>query len=246
MGAAYVYRWNGTSWLERQELTASDRAIGDYFGCSVSISGDTLIVGAYGADSTMGAAYIYKWNGSNWLERQELMASDRAIADQFGISVSISSGSLIAGANGANGSKGAAYIYQWNGLSWLERRELTSADRVVADAFGSSVSISGDIAIAGMYGDDSFKGSACVFKEGGLNWIEERRLLATDGIAGDYFGFSVSNSGDTSLIGAYRENGNKGAAYIFRSCPSADLNGDCKVDFTDLATFAGWWMYGTD
>ncbi|NIQ88106.1 MAG: hypothetical protein GWN93_03075, partial [Deltaproteobacteria bacterium] len=71
----------------------SDGAAEDYFGTSVSISGDVALVGADGNDDKgddSGSAYVFRWNGSSWVEEQKLLASDGAAYDWFGESVSIS------------------------------------------------------------------------------------------------------------------------------------------------------------
>jgi hypothetical protein len=113
-GSIYVYKWNGSSWDETK-LLASDGAAGDFFGYSLSVSGDKAIVGAYiDADNGLnsGSAYIFNWNGSSWIETK-LLASDGAAADYFGFDVTISGDTAIVGAkeDADNGSKsGSAYI----------------------------------------------------------------------------------------------------------------------------------------
>jgi hypothetical protein len=234
-GSAYIFKWDGTSWVEQAKLLPSDGAAYDYFGWSVSISGDLAIVGAFyddanGVDS--GSAYIFKWDETNWVEQQKLLASDGAKGDEFGISVSISGDLAIAGAygNDANGSNsGSAYIFKWNGTGWIQQTKLLASDGVADDLFGYSVSISGDLAIAGAYGDDdngSLSGSAYIFKWDGTSWVEQQKLLASDGAAEDYFGYSVSISGDLAIAGAYLDgdNGNfSGSAYIFVPVGTGEL-----------------------
>lgn len=107
----------GTVWLERQKLLASDGATLDYFGRSVSISGDYAIVGACYDDDNgdySGSAYIFKCDGSGWVQQQKLLASDGAAKDLFGCSVSISGDFAIVGAHKGDGSvtdSGSAYIF---------------------------------------------------------------------------------------------------------------------------------------
>ena len=63
-GAAYVYVRSGTSWTQQAQLAASDGATVDYFGRSLAISGDTIVVGADQAEvpgvSDAGAAYVFE------------------------------------------------------------------------------------------------------------------------------------------------------------------------------------------
>ena len=104
---------------EFQILTASDKAGGDYFGWSVSISGNVAIIGAYyaspGGTTNAGKAYIFRYNGTSWIEEAILIASDKAAGDNFGRSVSISGNVAIVGANRADPDgttdAGEAYIF---------------------------------------------------------------------------------------------------------------------------------------
>jgi hypothetical protein len=220
-GSAYIYKYINGAWNETK-LTASDGAAGDSFGLSVSISDDglTAIVGANGDDDD-GSAYIYKYINSAWNETK-LTASDGAASDSFGYSVSISDDGLtaIVGANGDDSSRGSAYIYNYNSGVWNETK-LTASDGAAYDYFGYSVSISGDglTAIVGANGDDSSRGSAYIYNYNSGVW-NETKLTASDGAAYDYFGYSVSISGDglTAIVGAYRDDDNgtdSGSAYIF-------------------------------
>ena len=145
------------------KILASDKQADDWFGYSVSISGDTAIVGAHGKDTggaDAGAAYIYQYNGSTWVEQAKLQASDKETNDWFGrsVSISISGDTAIVGARyektGGNDA-GAAYIYQYNGSTWAEQAKLQASDKQAGDLFGFSVSISGDTAIVGARHEDT-------------------------------------------------------------------------------------------
>ena len=227
-GAAYIFKRSGTNWAEETKLLASDPQATDFFGYSVSISGDYAIVGAYNQDagaSDAGAAYIFKRSGTSWAEETKLLASDAEANDWFGRSVSISGDYAIVGAyrEGAGGiDAGAAYIYKRSGSSWTQEAKLRASDPQAGDIFGYSVSISGDYAIVGAVFEDaggSNAGAAYIFKRSGTSWVEETKLLASDADAGDQFGVSVSISGDYAIVGAVFEDAggsNAGAAYIFK------------------------------
>ena len=117
-GSAYVYRFDGTTWVEEQKLLASDGEAGDTFGDSVSISGEVVVVGATGGDDNggdFGSAYVFRYDGVTWVEEQKLLPSNGEAGDDFGVSVSTSEGLAIVGAflHDDNGfSSGAAYVYQ--------------------------------------------------------------------------------------------------------------------------------------
>ncbi len=166
------------NWDEIIKTAASDRTASDYFGYSVSISGDYAIVGAYSEDhdasggnemSNAGSAYIFKKDEGgtdNWGQLQKITASDRAVSDYFGISVSISVDYVIVGAyyedHDANGENemdnaGSAYIFkkdQGGTDNWGQLQKITASDRAIEDRFGRSVSISDDYTIVGAYYED--------------------------------------------------------------------------------------------
>ena len=253
-GSAYIFKRDGTNWSQQAKLLASDGAAGDCFGDS-SISGDTAIVGAgqyYTHTSGTGKAYIFKFDGTSWVEQAKLLASDGAASDYFGASVSISGDYAIVGAsadddNGFN--SGSAYIFKRDGTSWSEQAKLLASDGAADSYFGALVSISGDYAIIGAHlgdGNEVDSGSAYIFKRYGETWSEQAKLVASDGAEGDYFGIFVSISGDYAIAGAYSDDDNgsiSGSAYIFkRVCPTADISGDCRVDWVDFATMAGQWL----
>jgi hypothetical protein len=228
-GSAYVFRWNGSSWLQQQKLLPSDGANADSFGVSVSVSGDVAVVGAFADDdngSDSGSAYVFRWNGSSWAQHQKLLPSDGAAADYFGVSVSVSGDVAVVGAclDNDNGTfSGSAYVFRWNGSTWVQEQKLLASDGATEDRFGYSVSVSGDVAVVGAWNDNvdgSLSGSAYVFRwNPGApgSWVQEQKLLASDGAASDHFGESVSVSGDVAVVGAYHgADTNSGLAYVFR------------------------------
>jgi len=228
-GSAYVYKYINASWSQTQKLTASDGVASDFFGRSVSISGDglTAIVGADGDDdrgTNSGSAYIYKYINASWSQTQKLTASDGAASDGFGYSVSISGDGLtaIVGAYRDNSSTGAAYIYKYINNAWTQQK-ITASDRAVGDVFGWSVAISDDglTAIVGAYRDILSSGSAYIYKYNNGAWSQTQKLTASGGAANDYFGYSVSISGNglTVIVGAYEDDDkgtNSGSAYIYK------------------------------
>jgi hypothetical protein len=225
-GRAYIFERNkgGTNnWGQVKMLLPSDTVQFDGFGVSVSISGDTAIV----CDpENKGSVYIFERNtggADNWGEVKKITASDGAVLDNFGYSLSISNDIVVIGAFNDDNGKGSAYIYERNrgGMNnWGEVKKLTASDGAANDQFGISVSISVDTVIVGASGDDNSKGSAYIFKRntGGIdNWGQVKKLTASDGAAGDEFGYSVSISGDTAIVGSVGDDNVKGSAHIFAS-----------------------------
>jgi len=227
------------SFGEIKKLTASDGTAGDIFGNSVSVSGDVVVVGASRDDSGEGSAYVFakdQGGTNNWGEVQKLTASDGTSFDFFGGSVAISGDVIVVGAglgNGAVSQSGSAYVFakDQGGLNnWGEVKELTASDGAFVDQFGFSVSISGDIIVVGAIDDDdtgTSSGSAYIFAKdlGGTdNWGEVKKLTASNAAASDRFGFSVSVSGNTIVVGSIFGDGavsNSGSAYVF----AKDLGG---------------------
>ncbi len=207
-GAAYVFVRNGTNWSQQAYLKASNTAGGDYFGYSVSISGDTIVVGAASEDSSSqgvngdqnnnntfnaGAAYIFVRSGTNWSQQAYLKASNPGINDEFGACVSISGDTAVVGAEG----------------------EASNATGVNGNQSDNSA---------------SYAGAAYVFVRSGTNWSQQAYLKASNTAANDEFGLTLAVSDDTVVVGAHHEdsdgigiNGNQsnptaedsGAAYIF-------------------------------
>ncbi len=228
-GSAYVFvRDSLGSWSQQAKLLASDGADYDAFGCSVSISGDIAVVGAK-ADgdngSSSGSAYVFiRDSFGAWNQQAKLLASDGATSDLFGWSVAVSGETAVIGAinNDSNGNgvpSGAAYVFNRDSSNnWNQQIKLFSED---SSDFGYSVSISGDTITIGSPHDNSLisYGSAYVFiRDSFGTWSQQAKLLASDGADYDYFGYSVSISGDIAVIGAMYDDDNgssSGSAYVF-------------------------------
>ena len=221
-GSAYVFTRSGSVWTQQQKLTASDAATDDRFGISVSISGDTAVVGSYLDDTTVsngGSVYVFTRSGSVWTQQQKLTGSANGVDDWVGYSVAISGDTVIAG-TGTDAE--LAYVFTRSGSVWTEQQKLTSSDGAASNSgFGYAVAISGDTAIVGAFVDDM--GSASVFTRSGGVWTEQQKLAAADGAPNDQFGASVAISGDTAIVGAQLDDTaaglDAGSSYIFnRSC----------------------------
>ena len=265
-GAAYIFQVDADShWGQVAKLTAADATAFDEFGNSVSTTGDTAIVGAHRsneADTLSGSAYIFRrdFGGpDNWGEVVELTGSDTAAFDGFGRSVSISGDTALVGAWGnedGGTESGSAYIFQRDvggTENWGQVAKLNPSDPTGADFFGWSLSLSGDTALVGAWGVDDYgfeSGAAYIFQRdfgGPENWGQVVKLTASDSDVLDWFGFSVSLSGDTAFVGALSNNDacpdniscNSGSAYIFqRDFGGPDNWGEvAKLTASDAAKF---------
>jgi len=247
-GSAYVFIRNGDLWSQQAKLTAADAAADDEFGISVSISGDSAIIGAWHDDDTgsdSGSAYVFVRTGTIWTQQAKLTATDGAPTDLFGSSVSISGDTVVIGSSGDNDggiSSGSVYVFVRTAGVWTQQAKLTAADAAAFDEFGISVSIDGDTVVIGSTGDDEkgiSSGSVYVFVRTAGVWIQQAKLTAIDGAAFDFFGNSVSISGNTVVIGAYLDDdagSGSGSAYVFVRSGVAWTE-QFKLTAADAATF---------
>jgi hypothetical protein len=227
-GSAYVYVRNPNgSWTQQARLVASDGAANDYLGLSVAIEGDTILVGAYGHDTsgltTAGAAYVFTRSGTTWTQAAKIVSPTPKTQENFGWSVGLDGGSAVIGAIGYGASnQGCAYVFTGAGATWTLQQQIVPTDPAANDQFGRFVAIDADTVIAGApYADISARtdqGAAYVFVRSGSTWTQQQKLTASDGAAGDYFGWGVAIDGDTALAAAPRNDAqatNAGAAYVF-------------------------------
>jgi hypothetical protein len=192
-GSAYIFERGGGSWTQVAKLLASDGGEYDYFGRSVSISGDYAIVGAVGDDDSglgSGSAYIFERSNGSWTQVAKLLASDGTEEDYFSYSVSISGSHAIVGAYRDDDNvrnSGSAYIFECSGGSWTQLAKVLASDGARRDEFGAYVSISDDYAIVGAVADDDNgrnSGSAYIFTlEQPGPWV-----IITDAYTTDEFG----------------------------------------------------------
>lgn len=223
-GAVYIFIKSGNSWIQQQELTASDGAANDAFGRSVAVSedGNTVLVGAFnktvGVNPFNGAAYVFTRNGTTWTQQAELTPTPGGIDLSFGESVSLSADGNTALVGSASGFQ-AAFVFIRIGSIWTQQVELNPSDGAIGLAFGRSVSLSadGNTALVGAYPNPSSNiGAAYVFTRSGTTWTQQQKLTASDGASGDLFGFgSLSGDGNQALIGAPGKNSMTGVAYVF-------------------------------
>lgn len=226
-GSAYVFVRSGTTWTQQAQLIAADGTTGDYFGYSVALSGDTALVGAvWDGDSGYGhrgSAYVFTRSGTSWTQQVKLTAADGAGNDLFGGSVALAGDTALVGAYGDDYEQGSAYVFARSGASWTQEAKLTAVDGEAGDWFGGAVALAGDTALVAACLDNvdanTRQGSAYVFTRSGTTWIQQEKLVASDGASNDRFGDSVALTGDAVLVGAPEddigENMAQGSAYIY-------------------------------
>ncbi|MCA8943681.1 MAG: FG-GAP repeat protein [Planctomycetes bacterium] len=184
-GAVYVFVRTAGAWTQQAYVKASNPDVSDGFGVSVSVSGDTVVVGADREDSaatgvdgdeaddsatSAGAAYVFARSGGSWTQQAYLKASNTDVFDSFGQSVSVDGDTAVVGsryedsdATGVNGDdsnnlslgSGAAYVFVRSGSAWTQQAYLKAANADSFDSFGASVAVSGDTIMVGATAEDS-------------------------------------------------------------------------------------------
>jgi hypothetical protein len=223
-GSTYVFKYDDARWNEVQKILPSDGKAWAYFGHCISIDGNYAIIGAR-CDEFIGAAYIFKLEGTTWVEKQKLVSADGVAGDYFGRSVFINGEYLIVGANSDddNGEdSGSAYIFNFNGSSWIQQEKIKPSDGEPEEEFGNAVYINEDYALIGMQYDDEngmYSGSAYIFKRDEISWIEQLKLIPPDGGYWKQFGNAVFMKDDFAFICSLYDNESglySGSTYIYK------------------------------
>ena len=189
-GSVYVYDLDGTNEVK---ITASDAASADYFGASVAIAHNKIVVGAYLDDAgnnnnltNSGSAYVYNLDGTGEVK---LTASDANLNDVLGISVAIGSNKIVTGSTGDDDdgtNSGSVYVYDLDGTNELK---ITASDGAADARFGVSVAIAHNKIVVGAAYRNTQTGDVYVYN---LDGTGETKITASDAASGDYFGWDVA------------------------------------------------------
>jgi hypothetical protein len=230
------------------KLTAADAAMADYFGFSVAIDGNTIVVGAYGDGSGAvtageGSVYVFRTtNGVAYSQVAKFSATDTAYGDWLGYSVAIDGDTIVVGAPYKSSRTGAAYVFRTSdgGATYGQVAKLKANDGRVRDLFGWSVAISGGTVVVGAY-DAGTSGAAYVYRttDGGATYVT--KLTAGWGAYGDQFGRSVAVDGDTIVCGAPGDRGvgsNSGSVSVLQTTDGgASYDVVAKLTAPDAASY---------
>jgi hypothetical protein len=212
-GTAYIFQQAASGgWTQVAKLLASDASQNSWFGYSVSIEDDYVIVGA----SKANAAYVFHRNGADWTQTAKLTATTGLC---FGEDVSISGDYAIVGSRCEDSHAGAAYVFHRDGENWTQMVRLTDPNGNINNYFGGSAAVSGDYAVVGSFNDGVpyyNAGSVCFFHRNGDSWEYMCKLNASDAAKQDQFGWSAAIDGDYAVVGSIGDGDNDvGAIYIF-------------------------------
>lgn len=226
-GSAYVYKNIGGVWTFQQKLVASDRGPINYFGFTVDVQENTIMVGAYndpkdenGANPVFsaGSVYFFTFNGTQWVQTQKLVSYERASSNWFGNRVKLSGDYAFVGtpreAEDANGMNtmpfaGAVYVLRKTGGIWTHHQKLAAPDRAVQDFFGNNLAADGDHLLISAYREDEDStgqntlmdaGSAYLYKNISGSWQLVQKMHASDRGAGDFYSLRLDIDGDYMMI----------------------------------------------
>ncbi len=248
-GAAYVFVRSGTTWSQQAQLSAADGQSDDWFGCSVGISGDTVVVGAVmdgvGTNFEQGSAYLYLDNGTTWSQQAKLTASNGAQWDRFG-SVAISADTVAAG--DLDRSQGGAYIFTLNkpAITSLYPGDAVPAAAVTISGrnFGASqdtstVTFGGAVATVSSWSDTAIQCSV----PAGLASGEADVVVATSQASSDAQPFTVDDAvpGQPIVSSITPPHALGGAAVTIAGLGFGDTQGTSTVTFAGTtATVSSW------
>ena len=257
--SAYVFTKPGTGWAtatETAKLTASDGVVGDWFGQSVAVDGDTVVVGA-SEDDGSGSAYVFtKAADSVWTDATEtakLTASDGDDFDEFGKSVAVDGDTVVAGAPNNDGY-GSAYVFIKPAAGWDDATQTAKLTPGATDdgaaglagTFGAAVAVDGGTVVVGASAYSGSQGRAYVFTKPSGGWEDAERTaeLATSDAEKNQFGWSVAVDGNTIVVGAHTDDASdsvndSGSVYVFTKATDsvwADATETVKLTATDGAS----------
>jgi hypothetical protein len=226
------------------------------FGTSVSIDGNTLVVGAPGVGAGYANVYPVSPISIGLGQPTTLQPNDGVTGDLFGSSVALSGNTVVIGAplNGQKGTNaGAAYVFVRDPSgNWSQQQKLTGSDSTANDFFGAShIAIQGNTIVVGAYSweatnlndDTAEEGAAYIFTRSGTVWTQQAQIFADDPQRGDQFGIDVGISGDSVIVGARGATASgvqrAGAAYVYRlSCvPPYDTNATINISANGYSNY---------
>jgi hypothetical protein len=213
-------------WGETTQLNPDPPGFQACFGEALDMQGDLLVVGAYGGGDYSGSAYVFQRVPvtGEWQRLVNFRAADTYAYHYFGYSIALDNWTILAGAPGAEGLAGVAYIFTADPAqpeSWTERARLTASDGTMGDYFAYALDLFADYAWIGAPLHTEASGAIYLYERnlGGQNhWEEVISLTGDDTSPGDQLGHAISTDGKFAIAGAPGHLPN-GSAYIFELNP---------------------------
>ena len=205
-GAAYVFRFNGTDWVEEQTLTPSTVSGG--FGNAVAVQGESIVIGAQsGGSSQSGAVFFYRYVSGAWVEVSTFRKSGGQAIIRYGDDVDVDGDVAVVSDYVVNDGQnfGTVYTYAFDGTAWSETGNISPADGLAGGNFGYAIALDDPVLLVGMPYDRISAaveevGSAYVYRRDGSTWALEQKVVSPTREANDVFGRSVDLAGDVAMI----------------------------------------------
>lgn len=228
-GVVYVYERLGDDWEETARLSPLEDGPGRYFGYSVALEGDRLVVGAnaYLNPEEPSAAFVFDRVNGVWEQTQRLQPDDGTAGDRFGTAVAVAGDRILVGAPDAlvgGVPTGAVYVFDLEHSTWTQTAKLSGSGAVSGGLFGIDLALSsnGKRALIGApYERAGERGAAYVFEKDAGAWVQSVKLVGPMSAPGDHFGFGTSLGDDLAIVGAPSVDHNvvhvdRGSTYVFR------------------------------
>lgn len=216
-GMVYVFeKQSDGEWVESQVLAPSEGRLGDRFGRSIVVDGNSMLIGynPRGEENAPGVVSYERNDSGQWMQWGGLAPSDGMRTDGFGSSlVLVGHMAYISSPN--HDSTGAIYIFHRADSGWIEVGKLMAGEGSIGDGFGSSLAISGSHMLVGAPRSSEEKGGVYHFHWADNEWTEQGMLVRGSAESDTLFGTSVAISGNRAYVGMPRHNDRTGAVAVF-------------------------------
>ena len=226
-GSVYVYKYDDFDIIQEYYIIPPDGESNDYFGKSISVYENWLLVSSIYDNvngEKSGSAYVYYFNGIDWVLHSKLVPDDGSPFDRFGYSLDIFDNIIAIGSvydDDLGEDSGSVYVYRLNDNHWYLDQKLLSDDGEEGDFFGVTLSLDTDLlAVGSVYDDDMGlnSGSVSLFRYENEFWVETNKILAFDGGEYNFFGNAVDMHSGNLIVGSFHDNSlyqNSGSVYIY-------------------------------
>lgn len=248
-GGLYVYDLTGNTWTNSAKINASDYTENALLGVNpttLDLQDNTIVAGAPGENNWLGSVYVFEKDGNNWTETK-ILHPELTENATFGIGVSISGNTLIAGASGEDNGAGSAYIFQKIDGNWEFKQRITASDPQTNAYFGNAVSIDGNQLVVGAYAEGSVGGNiaaAYIFEKNDANeWVEIQKIPSPVSAENTYFAWMCKMDGNQMAITAPHIYGEQaGEVYLYNKSENGQWTEVQNVEAEEdvVQKFYGW------
>lgn len=220
INTTYIFRRSPDGWVQDQKLYLRS--------ANIVMDDKSIYIGSREAAGLKGAVYVYQKQEDLWQVVQTLTASDGDIGHEFGAGLAIYDFTLVVGSPGNTGSEslqprsGSAYVFEFNGVRWVEIQKLSHSNQTNGDIFGHGVSINASRIAVTAFGYDKpgvlNSGAVYIYEKKNTTWVETQILAPEASITNDVVGWSVSMTETVIAIGAIEantQNSGVGSVYLY-------------------------------